>query len=116
VLTDVRFDDAALGDIESVGSLAPGETVSRVIAQNSVTTSYRNVVVVTATGPGGESPSGSDSSEVIVNPVVVAPTPSGSENLPETGATGLIVAVVGAALLFVVGGLALVVGRRRKAA
>ncbi|WP_256212815.1 LPXTG cell wall anchor domain-containing protein [Arthrobacter sp. yr096] len=133
VLTDVRFDDPAVGAIEPVATLAPGETASRVIEQAEVTESYVNVVAVTAMGPGGKAPSGSDSSEVIVKAVAVSPPvastlpapsappvpstpPAASEDLPETGATGLIVSVVVALLLMTAGGLALVAGRRRKAA
>jgi LPXTG-motif cell wall-anchored protein len=121
-LTDVRFDDPSVGAIEPVATLAPGETASRVVEQANVTDSYVNVVAVTATGPGGETPSGSDSSEVVVKPVVVSPpvtgehVPDTSEHLPDTGATGLIVSVVAALLLLTVGGLVLVASRRRKTA
>ncbi|MFE4195699.1 LPXTG cell wall anchor domain-containing protein [Paenarthrobacter sp. NPDC056912] len=114
-LTDVRFNDPALGAIEQVATLAPGETVSRVIPQSNVTESYLNVVTVTAMGPGGKSPSGSDSSEVKVEPVVVSP-PVASEQLPDTGATGVVASVIGAVLLLIVGCLALVASRRRKMA
>ncbi|MDO6145320.1 LPXTG cell wall anchor domain-containing protein [Paenarthrobacter aurescens] len=148
VLTDVRFDDPALGAIEPVATLAPGETVSRVIAQANVTESYINVVVASATVPGGEGPTGTDSGEVVVEQVaVVPPVPSviqptatppseippseipptgaapapavtplpATDELPDTGATGVMVGLAGAAVLLIAGCLALVASRRRSA-
>ncbi|MCP2048562.1 UNVERIFIED_ORG: LPXTG-motif cell wall-anchored protein [Paenarthrobacter nicotinovorans] len=113
VLTDVRFDDPALGAIDPVDTLAPGETVTRVIAQTNVTESYTNVVVVSGKGPGGENPGGSGSAEVKVKPPVVVPS---KPKLPDTGATGVVVSLLGAVLLLTAGGLALYAGRRRKTA
>lgn len=132
VLTDVRFDDPALGAIEPVATLAPGQTVSRVIAQSNVTESYVNVVVASATVPGGGEVTGSDSSEVIVKPVVDVPPAASATvppaaastpppaattgDLPDTGATGVMIGLWGAAGLLVAGGLALVASRRRRSA
>ncbi|WP_314324950.1 LPXTG cell wall anchor domain-containing protein [Paenarthrobacter ilicis] len=93
VLTDVRFDDPALGNIDPVASLAPGETANRVVTQDNTTESYVNVVKVQAHAPGGETPSGSDSAEVKVRPVVVPPAEteqppvSGGEVPPTAGAS-----------------------------
>lgn len=132
VLTDVRFDDPALGAIEPVATLAPGQTVSRVIAQSNVTESYVNVVVASATVPGGGEATGSDSSEVIVKPVVDVPPAASATvppaaastpppvattgDLPDTGATGVMIGLWAAAGLLVAGGLALVASRRRGSA
>ncbi|WP_024818523.1 DUF7507 domain-containing protein [Arthrobacter sp. 31Y] len=146
VLTDVRFDDPALGSIEPVATLAPGQTASRVVAQTNVTQSYINVVSASATAPGGDEVTGTDSSEVIVKPVVVvppvatvtdppattsptAPAPSAAPvapsptapaaatgNLPDTGASGVMLGLGGAVVLLIAGGLALLASRRRRAA
>jgi|GEM_PF-6792357 len=142
VLTDLRFEDPALGAIEPVASLEPGQTVALVIPQGNVNQSYVNVVVATAKAPGGEAPKGSDSSEVIVKPVAVDPAPEApvdpapgtpvdpapqtpvdpapgtpvdaTEELPDTGANGLMTGLLGGAVLLVAGAVALLASRRRK--
>ena len=152
VLKDVRFDDPALGAIEPVATLAPGQAASRVVAQTNVMESYINVVSASATAPGGDEVTGSDTGEVIVKPVVVippvatvtdppattsptAPAPPAASaapaapvttsptapaaatgNLPDTGASGVMVGLSAAVVLLIAGGLALVASRRRRAA
>ncbi|MDI2035496.1 DUF7507 domain-containing protein [Paenarthrobacter nitroguajacolicus] len=114
-LTDVRFDDPALGDVEPVASLAPGETVTRVVAQANVTKSYVNVAVASAEGIDGDRPGGSDSAELVIQPAPVTP-PADGEHLAFTGSAGVVASLVGAVLLLAAGGLALVASRRRKRA
>lgn len=104
-LTDLQIDDPSLGEVEPVASLAPGETVTRVIAQHNVTSSYTNTATVNGKDLEGKTSTSTDTAEVSIE----------GGTLAYTGAVGMAVALLGGLLLLGGGGAALAATRRRRA-
>ena len=105
ILSDVRIDDPSLGAIEPIGSLAPGQTVTRVIAQHNVGNSYTNVATITGKTPDKTPVTGKDTAEVVIDGGILA----------YTGAGGITAIVAGALLVLCIGGAVMLVARRRRA-